>query len=222
MKFHKGIIKSFSLGCLCGSLMTILLIFGIATISVLKNGKRLVPGYMGDLSVNINNQPWEGYDWSLDISQQEKCLVRLGKRKEASVADRCQLIDPQGNILVYMVWDDMEAAPGFALFNDKMTIASLAFGENGSEHRFTYGPYGLPAEKIHSDDIGYKDLDFDGQFDLKEIFNDDGTIQKVFILVNSNWEEATQLDRAISMALIQQGEEERTYLFQQRHGWCLQ
>lgn len=198
MKSHKSTIKSFSLGCLCGIIVAILVVFGIATISVLKNGKEMIPGYLDSLNIAVTKHPWEGYDWSLDISKQGQYLLRMGKRKGADVADRCQFMGPHGELLVYMVWDDPEAAPGFTLHNDKMIIGCLGVERDNSEYRFSYGPYGLPPEKIHSGDVGYRDVDFDGQFDIKEVFNNDGTIQKTFILVNGDWTETTEFNRTES------------------------
>ena len=221
MKFRNNVVKSFSLGCFCGVLITILVIFGIATISVLKDGKKMIPGHLDGLNINITEHPFEGYDWSLDISQQKDCIVRIGKRKGASIADRCQLLDNQGEMLVYMVWNDPEAGPGLILLNDEVAIASLSCGEEGFEHSFTYGPYNLPSEKIYAGDIGYRDLDFDGQFDVKDVFNDDGTIQRASILIDGVWVELFEFNEASSTATVRQKEKMLGYIFRQNIGWCL-
>ena len=185
-------IKYFFLGFACGAIITCCISFGIALIFVLKDGEKLFPGYVDGLLVTVTQQPREGYDWSLDISQQGEYLVSVGKRTGALSADRCKLFDTQGKLLVYMVWDDPEAPPGFLLYNDKKTIASLTYGRNDLEHFFSYGAYNFTPEEIHDNDTGYQDLDFDGRFDVKEVFNDDGTVKKTFIRTDEGWKEAEE------------------------------
>jgi len=218
MKFREGTAKAFLLGNISGAILCAVILFGLAALSVYRHGRPMNPGYVGDILVDISKQPREGYDWSLDISRNKNYLFRLGKRTDAQTADNCQLYDPQGKPVVYMAWDDPEVGPGLIIKNSTSIIANAGFMRDGSKN-FVYGPYGLPSEKIKNGDVGYVDLDFDGQFDLKEVFGADGTVQKSYIFLNRDWKEMSQLGQSKSEALINQSDGSIKYTFESSQGW---
>ena len=61
----------------------------------------------------------------------------------------------------------------------------------------------------------YTDINFDGQFDIKAVYDDAGKVIATFIYVNKNWKKVDQvgLKQAISRS------ERITYIFDSNSGW---
>lgn len=220
--FKEGGRKLFLLGLISGALMSLGTLFGIAAVRTIADWEELLPGNFEDVFVKINETPGGNFSKSLDIHRDGKLLARLGKRKSVDTIDRCQLFDPEGNILAHMVLADEEALPGIMLLNGRLNIASLTFVKRDGKqvlHGLMYGPYGFNPEKIETGDKGWVDMDVDGQFDVRDIFNDDGTIQKTFIFCKHAWYEAIEINRDKAEAIIMPGENTEKYKFMHGQGW---
>ncbi len=140
---------------------------------------------------DVNDRDWPLVKRDLTIYRNGSRIIDLRMNDQGVITD-CRLWDGQNMFLDALFGEDRIA--GFGFYNSAGTIAMFTGGDasawSGIWHAKTVREYGSDGRWLRGRPVGeaYIDIDCDGQFDVKSIYNDKSEITSQWVFMEGRWQ----------------------------------